>query len=239
MIGRGWMPFWWTDYYCETQHLSLEQNGAYLLLIGYYWQHGPLPDDEKKLRRIVRADSRQWTRVWPIVNQFFDLRQSEHAVNVSTEQANAKQLLGKCWRHKRLDELIEKAEEISTKRQIAGQRGGQKSAGKTNLHRYAEQAIDQQTGHYSKSYSKTTTTSVAARARAVQKGPSPQLIDVNRKKGWTPPEAPASRRDVSADASASSTAVGLDRPQDAAPPKKNFADTLRANAAARAAGTGQ
>jgi uncharacterized protein YdaU (DUF1376 family) len=195
-MSRPWMPMWWGDYFADTKHLSMEQHGAYFLLMGHYWQHGPLPDDPIRLRRIVGATPRQWARVWPFVSQFFDLVQCQHAQNDFVEQANAKQLLGNCWRHKRLDREIESAEIISTKRQLAGQRGGLKSSGRSNRARHSEQANAKQTGHHPHPHINTSPQSIPPRAREGESGEgladgkaiviaSSELAALNRLKGWT------------------------------------------------------
>jgi uncharacterized protein YdaU (DUF1376 family) len=51
------MPIWWGDHHAETRHLNLEQRGAYLLLLGHYWQHGPLADDESSCASAVAPAS--------------------------------------------------------------------------------------------------------------------------------------------------------------------------------------
>jgi uncharacterized protein YdaU (DUF1376 family) len=196
------MPMYWGDYHADTRHLSLEAHGAYLLLIGHYWHHGPLPDDPGKLRRIIGANARQWERVWPVVRSFFELVQSEHAVTAQAEQANAEQLLGKCWRHKRIDAEIEKAETLSTKRQLAGQRGGLKSSGRSNNTRHIEQAIAKQTGHHPQPHINKPSYSELAAARAKERVPigvSASLAEANRRKGWTSEEPETSTAQVTDD----------------------------------------
>ena len=69
-----WMPFYWGDYLAETAHLSTEEHGAYLLLIGAYWQAGgPLVDDDRRLARITRLSLRRWKVVRETLAEFFTI----------------------------------------------------------------------------------------------------------------------------------------------------------------------
>lgn len=66
------MPMYWGDYLGDTGHLTTAQHGAYLLLIAHHWRTGPLPDDDRQLCKIARADPRTWSATLrPVVAQFF------------------------------------------------------------------------------------------------------------------------------------------------------------------------
>jgi uncharacterized protein YdaU (DUF1376 family) len=85
MAKRITMGMHWGDYFRATRHLSTIQHGAYLLLIGHYWEHGGLPDDETVLRRITGLDDpKMWRRHKPVLQAFF-----HHG-----------------WRHTRLDKEL-------------------------------------------------------------------------------------------------------------------------------------
>lgn len=55
------MPFYVGDYIRDTQHLTTEQHGAYLLIIfAMFSAGGSLPSDEAKLSRIARMTKAKW-----------------------------------------------------------------------------------------------------------------------------------------------------------------------------------
>jgi uncharacterized protein YdaU (DUF1376 family) len=105
MTARPWMPLHVGDYLGDTGHLRAIHHGAYLLLIMHYWRTGGLPDDDEQLQAIARVDDKEWPAVKRKLVPFF--RDG--------------------WHHKRIDEEIAKQEIISTKRAIAGQKGGFRS----------------------------------------------------------------------------------------------------------------
>jgi uncharacterized protein YdaU (DUF1376 family) len=128
-MSRAWMPIYWGDYFADTKHLSTIQHGAYLLLIGHYWQHGELPVDELELQKICGMSSYQWR---------------------SNCQALAKLFLPN-WKHKRIEMELEKSEIIRTKRQISGRIGGLRRTNKSSMTRIVGEAIAKQTGNQSQS----------------------------------------------------------------------------------------
>lgn len=102
-MSPPWIPFHVGDYLGDTGHLSTTQHGAYLLLILHYWRTGGLPEDDTKLARIAKLSVKNWTEfIKPDLQPLF--------------RPN--------WRHKRIDEELDKYEIIRTKRMIAGKRGG-------------------------------------------------------------------------------------------------------------------
>jgi uncharacterized protein YdaU (DUF1376 family) len=106
--GRNFMPMYWGDYFADTQHLSLTQHGAYLLLIARYWTNGgPLRDDDDELSRTVRVSCAAWRALRPIVAPFFEIAEG-------------------WWRHKRVDAELERTERIRAERSVAGRRGVEK-----------------------------------------------------------------------------------------------------------------
>ena len=101
-MSRPWFPFYVADYRGDTARLSTLEHGAYLLLILEYWDKGGLPDDDEELAYIVGVDTAAWAAIRPKLRRFF--RDG--------------------WRHKRIDEEIQKAETAYERRAYAGRRSG-------------------------------------------------------------------------------------------------------------------
>lgn len=74
MTGYPYMPIYVGDYLRDTQHLSTEQHGAYLLLLLTMWSNGgTLPNDPTKLARIARVNPRRWHLICADVMAFFQV----------------------------------------------------------------------------------------------------------------------------------------------------------------------
>lgn len=106
-MSAPFMQFYVADYFGDTQHLTTEQHGAYLLLLFTMWRavEGKLPDDDTKLARIVRLPVARWNRI----------------------KADVKALLiidGGFVTQRRLQIELKKAQEKSEKRANAGRAGG-------------------------------------------------------------------------------------------------------------------
>lgn len=115
-MSRPWMPLYIADYLADTTHLRALESGAYLHLIFHYWQHGALPQDDRKLSAIAKLSDREWNRLKPTLAEFF----------------------GDGWTHKRIDAELAKSAEISSKRSaIAKQRHSKSNAIAEQLHTHA------------------------------------------------------------------------------------------------------
>jgi len=58
------MPLYWDAYLADTTHLSTEEHGAYLLLLGAMWRrNGSVPDDDRDNARIVGLSPAKWRKV--------------------------------------------------------------------------------------------------------------------------------------------------------------------------------
>jgi len=107
MAALPYMPLYIADYMADAAHLSMEEHGAYLLLIMTYWQRGkPLQDDDERLARICRTDVERWLNVRSAVVEFFEIKDGE-------------------LRHKRIDQELKKVEAKSKKAKIAGKLSGE------------------------------------------------------------------------------------------------------------------
>lgn len=104
-MRRPFMPMFWGDYFADTKHLECAQHGAYLQLIGHYWEHEGLPDDERELARIVGLPLKSWRAMQPKIHEFFH----------------------DGWRHKRIDEEFVKYDEKVARLKVAGSNGGTKA----------------------------------------------------------------------------------------------------------------
>lgn len=96
-----WMPLYIGDYLADTQHLTRSEHGAYLLLIMAYWRNGgPLPDNAKHMQCICKASAKDWQSLASTVSSFFEVGEE-------------------VWRHKRIDQEMERAAAGYAKRSAA------------------------------------------------------------------------------------------------------------------------
>ena len=94
------------DYLQDTNHLTTEEHGAYLLLILNYWQtEKPLIDDNRRLAGICQADANQWLNIRPALEDLFDVSDG-------------------VWRHKRIDAELFLVDKKSEQARISGKIGG-------------------------------------------------------------------------------------------------------------------
>lgn len=109
-MSSPFMQLYVADYLGDTRHLTTEQHGAYLLLLMTMWRSdGVLPDDDKKLARIVGCTASRWAKIRDDVLAFFTAK-------------------GGQLTNRRLTIELKKASEKSIKRAEAGTRGGQATA---------------------------------------------------------------------------------------------------------------
>lgn len=70
-MTKPYMRMFWADYFGDTKHLDLETHGAYLILIGHYWLHGGLPDDDRELARILNISRQKFCKIRAELAPFF------------------------------------------------------------------------------------------------------------------------------------------------------------------------
>lgn len=105
MSAVPFMQLYVADYLGDTQHLTTEQHGAYLLILMAMWRAGgQLPAEPTRLARIARVTPARWKKIAGDVLAFFEVRDGKLT-------------------QKRLRREIEKASDISRKRSSAGARG--------------------------------------------------------------------------------------------------------------------
>jgi uncharacterized protein YdaU (DUF1376 family) len=101
-----YMPFYPSDYLTDTQHLTTQEHGAYLLLILNYWQRGePLEDNDRKLAGIAKMDLFDWSVVRVSLQDFFQIKDG-------------------FWYHKRVDKELAQVKATSIKAARNGKLGG-------------------------------------------------------------------------------------------------------------------
>ena len=109
MASLPYMQLYVADYLADTMHLTVEQHGAYLLLIMNYWQTGkPLPDNDQRLQCICKASAEQWQELRPAIEEFFIIR-------------------GGYWYHNRIEDDLEKVRSKSESARKAAQKRHQPS----------------------------------------------------------------------------------------------------------------
>ena len=68
------MPWFPRDYQADTRHLTLEEHGAYRMLLDLLWIGNckGLPTDDKRLARMLGITSREWAKIKEPVLEFFE-----------------------------------------------------------------------------------------------------------------------------------------------------------------------
>ena len=158
------MPFYVGDYLRDTRRLTLEQHGAYMLLIMHNWTEGGIPSDDEEMARILGCSVKRLPSIWSAIARYFDADR----------------------RHKRIDRELEKSRIISEKRSLAGFKGGTASRGQSNNDRFvAARAIAKQTGGISHKNITTSENGAAKEGPAGKSSISSELASSLKAKGWT------------------------------------------------------
>jgi uncharacterized protein YdaU (DUF1376 family) len=100
------MQLYTSDFLGDTQDLSAEYVGSYLLLLMTLWnKDGKLPFDEVKLARIARLTVEEWRLAWTDLGSFFEVEDG-------------------ILTHRRLSYELQKFARKSAARKEAGRKGG-------------------------------------------------------------------------------------------------------------------
>ena len=81
-----WLPLYVGDYLADTQHLSAEQHGAYLLLLMHQWKTGGLPSESGTLARIARVPEGAWSTAWNVLRRFFEQKEDGNLIQPRLER---------------------------------------------------------------------------------------------------------------------------------------------------------
>jgi len=72
------MPMYWDAYISDTTHLSTEEHGAYLLMLGAMWRrNGFIPDDDADNARITGLSKAKWKRFKCRISDMIDIANGE------------------------------------------------------------------------------------------------------------------------------------------------------------------
>jgi len=90
-----WMPLLVDKYLGDTQDLTTEQHGAYLLLLMAAWKRdGELPNNDARLAMITRLSPARWKSCRPMLMEFFTLSEdgatlTQKRLSVELQRAKA------------------------------------------------------------------------------------------------------------------------------------------------------
>lgn len=104
-MTQPWYPFWWADYSGKTHHLTMAQNGAYMLLLRKIYTDGK-PLDPKQCYSIAKA-------LTPQDRADVELILDEYFVKTACGYVNEK-----------ANDVMAAADKLHKKRVKAGKKGG-------------------------------------------------------------------------------------------------------------------
>ncbi len=93
------MPVWWADFFNKTDHLSNEEQWAYLKLMAKTWVRNcrPIADNDADIARLLNMGIKRWRHIRARIEPFFDLSEGKwrqpHLENVFREASQRKELI--------------------------------------------------------------------------------------------------------------------------------------------------
>lgn len=111
MAGIPYTYFYQGEYLNDTQHLTREQHGSYLLLLMSYWQSGKaLNNKNGRLAVIAKMTQEEWAREESIYAEFFDVE-------------------GDIWHHGRCEFDLDRVRKKSKQASYAGRKSAEAKKG--------------------------------------------------------------------------------------------------------------
>lgn len=108
------MPMYWDAYLADTTHLTTEEHGAYLLLLGAMWRrNGTVPDDDRDNARILGLTKAKW-------------------IKTKSRLSGALIFENDCITQKKLQKTWQKTQETIQKNRVNGAKGGRPKYNKNN-----------------------------------------------------------------------------------------------------------
>jgi uncharacterized protein YdaU (DUF1376 family) len=80
------LPWFPRDYLAATRGMTLAERGAYTDLLFYSWDMGSLPNDPKRLARMLGVDMQEFMVIWPAVQPKFVRNETNGIVNERLER---------------------------------------------------------------------------------------------------------------------------------------------------------
>lgn len=120
------MTIYWSDWMRDTSGLSLQEQGAYLMLCRMYWQNrGPIDDNKTRIYRSCGAQSRSEKESINHVLEAYFLHELDTNLESKNDSLETKKMHENyVYRHKRIDKEIAQAIDYKKKKAEAGRKGG-------------------------------------------------------------------------------------------------------------------
>lgn len=84
-----WYPHYAQDWLAGTAHLSLECQGAYKRLTDHQWIDGPLPNDPRRMARLLGVSEKRFASLWRDLAEHFPAAPDGRLANPRLERERA------------------------------------------------------------------------------------------------------------------------------------------------------